>query len=96
MARPQFRFEMGAFIARFESLPLADEKPLPLNDASLTERQRRTLDYVREKGGITNLEYQKLFELKERRTREELAEMARLGLLKRDGQGRATRYRMPD
>jgi len=56
MARPQFRFEMSAFIVRFESPSLVFEKSLepPLLDTLLTERQRKTMAYVREAESITN------------------------------------------
>ena len=92
MARPQFRFEMGAFIARFESLPLTDEKPMPLNNASLTERQRKTLDYVREKGSITNAEYQQLYGVSKRQATYDLTRLVSDHHLSLIRAGRSTRY----
>ena len=94
MARPKFRVEMGAFIVRFESSVThqTPEASMPLDERGLTERQRQTLMFVREKGRISNLEYQKRFDLKERRAREELGELVRLGRLIRVGQGRTTHY----
>lgn len=98
MASPQFRFEMGAFIVCFESPSLVFEKSLepPLSDTLLTERQRKTVAYVREAESITNKQYRQLFDLKERRACEELVEMVGQEFLNRAGQGRTIHYIMPD
>ena len=58
MSRPEFLSEKGIFKVRFVSKGIEEIAPaLPL---TLTERQRKTLEYVREHGAITSAEFQLL------------------------------------
>lgn len=89
MARPDFRSEMGAFIVKFASSSLYEPAELPVG---LTERQQKTLEYVRERGVITSAEFQKLFGVSERQARRDLAALVALSLLAEVGKGPSRRY----
>ena len=95
MERPEFRAEMGVFIVRFTSPPISEDKTMTA-PVVLTERQERTLMYVRANGSITSGQYQNLFGLKERQARKDLSALVSQGLLRVEGRGAATRYRMPE
>ena len=91
MARPEFRAEMGTFIVRFVS-SVEDGTKSVLE--TLTERQRKTLEFVREHGSITSVKYQKLFDVKERQARRDLGAMVDQKLLAIEGKGPSRRYLM--
>jgi Fic family protein len=64
---------------------------------SLSTRQIKLLDYLRQSGGsISNSEYQELFLVSKRTASNDLGELASHGLLAVEGAGRATRYRLPE
>ena len=92
MVRPEFRSEMGSFIVRFVS-EVKDAVGSGLE--GLTERQRKTLEYIREHGAISSSEYQRLFDVKDRQARKDLKNMVSANLLTTEGKGPATRYKVP-
>ncbi|MCW3094949.1 MAG: hypothetical protein JWL77_567 [Chthonomonadaceae bacterium] len=94
MTPPQFRFEMGAFIVRFESPLIVVEKP-PISVRSLTERLIKTVQYVQENGSITNGEYQQLFGVSKRQATYDLAHLVSIQHLVVVRAGRSTRYTLP-
>ena len=60
----------------------------------LNERQIKAVLYVKEKGKITNSEYQTLNEISERTASRELEELMKLSVLKRIGDKKATLYKL--
>lgn len=58
----------------------------------LNERQMRALQYVRERGSITNREYRELCNVSRGLATRELSDMLRQGILMRQERGRATTY----
>lgn len=93
MSRPEFKIQSGVFIVRFVSRGIESAKS---KVAGLTERQRKTLEYVSEHGSIGSTQYQELFDVKERQARKDLSTMVALNLLRVEGSGRLTQYVMPD
>lgn len=90
MARPEFKTNPGVFILRFSSKAIeADQKTAPL-----TDRQLKTLEYIKEHGSITSSQYQKLFDVKERQSRRDLGAMVKQGALIVQGKGPSLRYVM--
>ena len=91
MAKPEFRAVEGGFAVNFSSEAVEKSEIV-----HLTERQRKTLDYVRNRGGITSAEYQKLFDVKERQAQKDLTAMVTANLLFVEGRGPSTRYVVRD
>jgi len=58
LPEPEFKEEMGGFSVYFRKDIYTEEY---LRKLGLNERQIKTVMYVKEKGGITNKEYQKTF-----------------------------------
>ena len=92
MARPEFRAEMGTFIVRFVS-SVEDGTKSVLE--TLTERQRKTLEFVREHGSITSAEYTKQFDVSDRQANYDLKKLVTLNQLVLIGKGRSSRYKLP-
>ena len=59
-----------------------------LREKGLNERQIRAVAYVREKGSISNREYQQLFGISKRTASSDLADLVKKGVLKRTGKGK--------
>lgn len=68
---------------------MAQEAKLP---EGLSERQRQAVEYIMEKGSITNREYRELTGLGREYTRKELRDMVAHGILIRKGGGRSVHY----
>ena len=58
----------------------------------LNNRQVKAVIYVKEKGRITNSEYQKLNETSERTASRDLEELYKLNILDRVGESKSTSY----
>ena len=58
----------------------------------LNDRQVKAVIYVKEKGRITNSEYQKLNETSERTASRDLEELYKLNILDRVGESKSTSY----
>ena len=90
MKRPEFQAEKNTFIVRFKSSSL--EQSVPVAREGLTERQRKTLEYVRAQGAITSAEYAQLFDVTDRQARRDLTVLVESNYLVVEGRGRLTRY----
>jgi hypothetical protein len=58
----------------------------------VSDRQMKTLNMVRKKGGIGSRDYRNRFRVNEKTALREIRELIRKGFLKRKGKGRATHY----
>jgi len=88
IGRPEFVTESGMFIARFR---IVIENILP-QGITLNERQQRALEYIRQHGRITAVEYQRIFEVKRTQAFRDLAELTQTGLLTLKKHGRSSYY----
>jgi ATP-dependent DNA helicase RecG len=93
MKQPEYRFDMGAFIVRFWSLPVVQERPQQIK---LNERQMQAVALIRRQGPITVSQYAAHVGIAERTARRELANMIELGALIRIAVGPTTRYSIPE
>ncbi len=90
LPEPEFKEEFGGFSIYFYKDIFTEEN---LRKMGLNERQVRSVLYVKEKGKITNKEYQKLFELKKRQATDDLKAIEKKGLFERIGTtGKGTHY----
>lgn len=79
--QPEFIEECGGFSVKFK-------KEL----AQLNERQNKALLVIKEKGLISNSEYQKITGATRETSKRDLALMLKLGILHKTGEGKATKY----
>jgi len=70
------------------------EKPEVGWENELNERQKKAIDFVREKGKITNSDYRNLCNVSTDTAHKDLRELVEKNILIREGSGRATYYRM--
>jgi len=59
-----------------------------LREKGLNERQIKAVSYIREKGSITNREYQQMFDVSKRTASTDLANLVKTGVLQKTGKGR--------
>ncbi|BBM87291.1 ATP-binding protein [Candidatus Uabimicrobium amorphum] len=71
-----------------------EEKENSVANDSLTNRQIKSLDYIRKYGRITNKEYRELFQISQSTSTRELNELCKQEILTKKGKGRATFYKM--
>jgi len=87
---PVFEEKFGGFLAVFKKDIYTEDY---LKKLGLNERQIKAVMYVKEKGRITNKEYQEIAGVKERLATMELNELAKKGVFTRHGiTGRGTYY----
>lgn len=94
MPRPEFRYDMGTFIARFLSDPAvnsASASPVP-DLSGLTERQRLAVEYILEHGSISASDYRNVTGVSVPQSKRDLNSLVKRGLLSRSGRSVATRY----
>lgn len=91
LTEPVFNDSLNGVELVFERNSYANEKP-PIMGMTLNERQKKALDYVKEKGSITNKIYQELNKVSKPTSTRDLTELVLLHLFKIDGKGRALRY----
>jgi len=65
-----------------------------LRSLGLNERQIRAVMWVKERGSITNTEYQRISQISRETAKRELSRLVDLGLLIRKGAGRKVSYEM--
>jgi ATP-dependent DNA helicase RecG len=65
-----------------------------LEKLGLNERQIKAIQYIQEKGMITNREYQKLCATSWDTAYRDLSELVQKSILRREGKGRSTHYLM--
>jgi len=90
LPEPEFKEEMGGFSVRFYKDIYTEEN---LRKMGLNERQIRAVLYVKEKGKITNREYQELTLVSKPTSTRDLQALVELGLLEQRGiTGKGTYY----
>jgi len=92
LPEPEFQHQQGGFLVTFAKDPYTPER---LRALGLNERQIQAVLYVRERGSITNKEYQQLTGVSKRTASGELSELVGKGILIKTGgqRGRGTAYR---
>lgn len=70
------------------------QKSIPEWMRELSERQIEAIHYIQEKGRITNREYRELCGIGWDTAHRDLLELMQKGIIKREGKGRGTHYRM--
>lgn len=86
---PVFAEDSGGVRVTFRRAPAQGQQ-------ALNARQLQALTYVRERGSITNTEYRTLTGASDRTASQDLRALLDADLLRREGQGRGTRYRLND
>ena len=90
MLEPEFKEEMGGFSVRFYKDIYTEEN---LRKMGLNERQIKAVLYVKEKGKISNKEYQENFGIKKRQATDDLKVLEEKGIFKKVGTtGKGTYY----
>ena len=90
LPEPEFKEEMGGFSVRFYKDIYTEEN---LRKMGLNERQIKAVMYVKQRGKITNKDYQELNTVKERMATIELAKLVEKGILRKSGTtGKGTFY----
>jgi len=90
LSKPEYKEEMSGFSVYFHKDIYTEEN---LRRMGLNERQVKVVMYVKEKGKITNKEYQELCNIKKRQTTDDLRELESKGIFKRGGvTGKGTYY----
>jgi ATP-dependent DNA helicase RecG len=90
LPEPEFIEEFGGFSVCFYKDIYTEEN---LSKMDLNERQIEAIKYIKEKGKITNTEYQKICNIKKRQTTDDLKELVQKELIKRIGvTGKGTYY----
>jgi len=77
--------------ADYGKIKVEEEKPLP-EGVELNVRQKKALEYIKQKGDITNREYRALNKIGLTVAKEDLNDMVSKGVLKRIGSGRSISY----
>jgi len=86
----EFKEEFGGFSITFYKDIFTEEN---LKKMGLNDRQIRAVMYVKEKGKITNKEYQKISSISERTASRDLSEIASKGIFEQIGTtGKGTEY----
>jgi ATP-dependent DNA helicase RecG len=89
MERPEFRVDMGAFIVRFQSPPIEQSRPHPVN---LNRRQLEAVAHSASIGPLTRKQYVEMFDVSERQALRDLDDLVQKGVFVREGRGPATKY----
>ena len=90
LPEPEFRNYQGGFLVTLSKDPYTPER---LQAIGLNERQIKAVLYVKERGRITNREYQELTGVSKRTATRDLEELLEKGVFERLGAtGRGTQY----
>lgn len=89
LPEPEMKEQDGGFILTLFKNSLSGEKLAELN---LNERQLKAVSYVKEKGRITNKEYQEMFNVSRETASRDLAELSEKGLFENSGSKGAGSY----
>lgn len=79
--QPEFIEECGGFSVKFKK-----------EFAQLNKRQNKALSVIKEKGLISNSEYQEITGATRETSKRDLALMLKLGILLKIGEGKTTKY----
>jgi ATP-dependent DNA helicase RecG len=93
LPEPEFEERGGSFIVRLRKSRRTAEY---LRTLGLNDRQRQALAAVEASGELSARRYQEMFDVSYRTAARDLAGLVRAGLLHREGQGKATIYRLAD
>jgi hypothetical protein len=78
------------------SAPIVEEalpsKPAEPRLSDLNKSQLKAVEFLRKTGRITNRDYRKMFRVSDKKAYNELTFLERIGLIRREGQGRNTHY----
>ena len=89
LPEPELTERDGGFVVTLFKDNLTEEQLVKLGQ---NNRQVKAVIYVKEKGRITNSEYQKLNETSERTASRDLEELYKLNILDRVGESKSTSY----
>ena len=90
LPEPEFKEEFGGFSVYFYKDIYTEEY---LRKQGLNERQIKAVKYIKDKGKITNKEYQEICDTSERTATRDLSSMVSIGLLEQIGTtGKGTEY----
>jgi len=81
LPEPEFKEEFSGFSVYFKK-----------EFTSLNERQKKAVVYIREHGSINNSKYQDLTKTTRETSKRDLTKMVELGVLEKEGEGKATKY----
>jgi ATP-dependent DNA helicase RecG len=89
---PEFAEMSGAVVVIFRKT-----KPIKksIEVLEVNARRRRAVEYVRQKGKITNLGYAKLVGVSRRTATRDLVELVEKGILRQIGKGRGSYFELP-
>jgi len=88
LPEPEYKEELGGFSVYFYKDIYTEEN---LRGMGLNERQIKAVMYVKEKGRITNKEYQRLNAVSNKTAYLELSDIVKKGILVLEGTGRKAR-----
>jgi ATP-dependent DNA helicase RecG len=88
---PTLEEDMGGFMVKLFKDRFTEEQ---LQKLGLNERQVKAVLYVKEKGRITNSEYQEINNISERTASRDLEELFQKGIFERIGESKSTYYKI--
>ena len=92
LEKPDYAEKDGYFVITFKG-PGRAEKPLDEEILkNLNERQKKALNYIKDKGRITNKEYREINKIGSRYTIKELNNLIDNGIITKKGKGRSIHY----
>lgn len=94
LPKPTFRMEGQYFITTIYTKPGAKPSSIDIQDKlkSLSQKEKDGYEIIRIRGSITSSEYMKVMNVSERTARNHLKKLVDLGLLRVEGEGKATKY----
>ena len=91
LPEPELIEQDGGFLVTLFKNNLTEEQ---LKKLGLNERQIKAVVYVKEKGKITNSEYQKINDISDRTSSRELENLKQMGILKKIGDKKGAYYEL--
>ena len=91
MPEPEIKEFQGGFLVTLFKDPLTEDQLINLG---LTNRQLKAVAFVKEKGRITNSEYQGLNKTSDRTAYRELEKLTELNILVKEGEKKGTYYKL--
>lgn len=89
LPEPLFEYVADDLVVTFRKSRLTEEL---LGEMGLNQRQKKAIEYIKEKGRITRSEYVRITNISTRMANIDLKDLVRRGLLKRQGKGRSIHY----
>jgi len=84
LPEPEFKEESGGFSVYFRK-----------EFSGLNDRQKKAIEFIREKGAINNSLYQELTQATRETSKRDLFKMVEVGIIKKEGEGKLTKYILP-